>query len=707
MSSLTSPSLCQTCQGIIYDDQLQTCAIARSKDPLTWKQQDIYPDLPLLSSSSLKGCSFCPYLIYVLREKLPLSFKNMLQNNSSEISITLGNPPYLLRSQITYYTHEQLLIQHDTTTSTNSTKDGPYWLELIISSPAFKGSQWISRAFLYQDPEFPFVSTHLGISLCLPSPSTPLSLITSWLQTCLAQHTECQSQSSSAISIPTRLIDISSTIPRLITNPPSNAEYIALSYCWGSPHQKIPQLTTTTSTLSQRKSGIPLDIMPQTFQDLVHLTRHLGYKYIWIDALCIIQDDPLDWETEAAKMFSVYRDAVLTVVAGKGGSCHSGFLERNEKSVGSMARIPFESSSNTRVKGGYLLSDLIDKKVWDADEPSHMRGAIWASRGWTLQEDVMSRRVVYLTGETGWWRCQRERKGEQEHQSHYSGVKGIGWMKMFSGDDEEEKEKVYARWRVLIAEYSERKLSFEGDKYPAVSGLAKSFSGALGGRDCYLGGIWKGDLIRQLLWECVHDSKRPKEWRAPSWSWAAWDGSVDWRSSLVQGVVSLCSIEEARVVPLGEDAFGRLKDGWILMSASLRGVKLRVCESDSDTDISVEVCDTNGKMIADGWVDGMTCSGIKSDGSWKGKDMGILDGLDARDVVAAVIALGRISIGWDDDTGETQFSDPKFPTGLLLSKTGDAPEGVPVYRRVGVFWAQSLNLIKEWEGDVHEYFKVV
>ncbi|KAK3988770.1 HET domain-containing protein [Cladorrhinum sp. PSN332] len=720
--SLISLALCRHCQGIVFDDELQDCAIARTKGASTWQQQDIYPKFPLLSLSATKGCSFCNYLLFLLQEKLPSSFIKLLQRDAApnEISVKLRSPGYILRSQIDYYTHEQL-IQSD-----SYGKDGPYWLELIFSSPAWIDQQWISRAFLYQGENSPTLSSHLGISLRLPPPHVlngpSITAIKSWLHNCITHHSRCR-VSSTTKTLPTRLIDIGTSLnstPRLILSKSESlspsAPYIALSYCWGPPHQTIPQLTTTTSTITTRQDGIPLESMPLTFQDLILFARHLGsIRYIWIDALCIVQDDPEDWEREAATMFSVYRDAVLTVVAGKGGSCHSGFLVRNSQPAGSVAEIPFQSRISPEVKGSFRLSHLNDRRVWDADEPAHMRQEIWASRGWTLQEDVMSTRVVYFTGETAYWRCQTERRGEHSEGVYGSG-NGIGWVGMFSGPGEghagkdemkREKDAIYARWRVLIGQYSERKLTVAADKFPAVSGLAKSFADALGGTDAYLAGLWKFDLVRQLLWETAHDSCKPKEWRAPTWSWAAWDGLVDWRSQLVPGVVRKCVFDEIHVASLGGDPFGRVKDGWIVMSAGLKQVKLRPCDTDSDTDTSVEVQDERGRALADGWVDGMTCSGIKMDGTWKRPDFGILDRLDTQDVAAAPLALGRVPMGWDDETGETQFSEPVYPTGLLLTKTGETDGGAPAYQRIGVFWAQSLERAKEWERDLHVLFKLV
>jgi Heterokaryon incompatibility protein (HET) len=104
-------------------------------------------------------------------------------------------------------------------------------------------------------------------------------------------------------------------------------QYVTLSHCWGQ--QKF--LTTTKETLPLRTKGIEWDSMPRTFQDAATITRRLGFQYLWIDALCIIQDSEIDWETESAKMGSIYQDSVLTIAAsdardGRGG-CFSEIAE--------------------------------------------------------------------------------------------------------------------------------------------------------------------------------------------------------------------------------------------------------------------------------------------------------------------------------------------------------------------------------------------
>jgi Heterokaryon incompatibility protein (HET) len=136
-------------------------------------------------------------------------------------------------------------------------------------------------------------------------------LITSWLTECRAGHPNCRSNTD--VSLPTRVIDVghNGASPRLLLTEGRRGEYLTLSYCWGS----TKQITTTLANLSDRLNALPLDSLPRTHREAIEITHRLGFQYLWIDAVCIVQDDPADWNRESAKMFNIYRDSVLTIAA--------------------------------------------------------------------------------------------------------------------------------------------------------------------------------------------------------------------------------------------------------------------------------------------------------------------------------------------------------------------------------------------------------
>lgn len=139
-------------------------------------------------------------------------------------------------------------------------------------------------------------------------------MISTWIKDCQENHSACKFGTSPG-TLPTRVIDVGSpdgrTEPRLRKSDGEPGDYIALSHCWGG---KQPLITTKENKCSM-KTCIPWAKLPNTFQDAISVTRRLGLRYIWIDSLCIVQDDAEDWEREAAKMALIFEAAYLTVAA--------------------------------------------------------------------------------------------------------------------------------------------------------------------------------------------------------------------------------------------------------------------------------------------------------------------------------------------------------------------------------------------------------
>lgn len=153
--------------------------------------------------------------------------------------------------------------------------------------------------------------------------STTIELALTWLKKCNEGHALCRPPIGARL--PSRVIDVgpdekSDVVHLKETQDSDRDPYMSLSHCWG----KEQIITTTTNTLHNRKAGIKLSELSKTFRHAVQITRGLGIRYIWIDSLCIIQDDKKDWEIESAKMADVYMNSQLNLAAthsrnGKGG----------------------------------------------------------------------------------------------------------------------------------------------------------------------------------------------------------------------------------------------------------------------------------------------------------------------------------------------------------------------------------------------------
>lgn len=146
-----------------------------------------------------------------------------------------------------------------------------------------------------------------------------------WIRDCNQNHKQCRSVSS---SLPTRVLDVARDAERVYVYETSSTdvnEYICLSYCWGDV---LPVTTTLDNIGSHCRDGISIeDALPLTFREAVIATRALGCSYLWIDALCIIQDDTDDWSTEASRMAGVYSGASITLVAAASRDSTGGLFQ--------------------------------------------------------------------------------------------------------------------------------------------------------------------------------------------------------------------------------------------------------------------------------------------------------------------------------------------------------------------------------------------
>lgn len=381
------------------------------------------------------------------------------------------------------------------------------------------------------------------------------------LETCLREHDNCRRP---AAPLPTRVLDVSTlNIVRLV-EPPSGtmAPFVALSYCWGNANS----VTTTTTTIDEHKDGIPTSTLPQTLQDAVQFTRDLKVQYLWIDALCIIQDSAEDWQIESAKMGSIYSDAHVTIAAASAPTAKDGFLR--------------SKPDDREVRLAWADGSMIKARV-NASDGSHRDSNPWGSRGWTFQEKILSTRIVLYSQTEVQWLCQGMRVCECGNA-----IFDVGESTLKEGDGQvttiwrvSEPSTAYQFWTTLVPTYSERSLTVELDRLPALSGIASTISKV--SKSTYVAGLWKEDLLQGLFWTRSTPSEvsHPGIYRGPTFSWVRIDGSIHYYDRdgnrdkrepefMVEAIDTEVTVD-------GQNPFGRLTHAQIRLRAPLFPCTLR------------------------------------------------------------------------------------------------------------------------------------
>jgi hypothetical protein len=174
------------------------------------------------------------------------------------------------------------------------------------------------------------------------------------------------------------------------SNTRPSMRYLALSHRWGDP-KLHKTYCTYRSNLEELKAKIDFTKLPKTFQDAVTVTRKLGVRYLWIDSLCIIQEDERDWDTERKRMEDVFSSAYCTIAASSASGTDDGFLKpRTPRKCVTLQR-PSESA--------FHVCEYIDNFRSDVELGELNR------RGWVFQERALSRRSVYFTNSQMYWEC--------------------------------------------------------------------------------------------------------------------------------------------------------------------------------------------------------------------------------------------------------------------------------------------------------------
>ncbi|OWY42225.1 HET-like protein [Alternaria alternata] len=372
---------------------------------------------------------------------------------------------------------------------------------------------------LYSEPD-PNAPTPKGAQLGLtqlfdPSTTEFYALLNEWIQVCNADHKPCQRQDDT-LTMPTRLIEVGSHLRLVDTAEIQPCRYAALSHCWGSLH-KQEMFCTYSSNLSQLKTGFELQSLPRTFRDAVTVARGLSIEYLWIDSLCIIQDDEDDWQSEAGKMEQVFSAAYCTIGASSAQSSLQGFLaDRTPRSV---VKVPSDTSGAV-----YACVDIDDFR-------SDVELSPLNSRGWVLQERALSRRTIFFTSTQVYWECGAGIHCETLSRFRNSKVALLGDANFPTSAVAHYKDGRQLLIQDLYERYSSLAFTMPADRSVAILGLQMRLSRAFTTPAAH--GLFEAYFARGLLWkrsdrEPMRRIHQPPGRRVPSWSSLSKEGKIQY-----------------------------------------------------------------------------------------------------------------------------------------------------------------------------------
>ncbi|KAG0646764.1 hypothetical protein D0Z07_6169 [Hyphodiscus hymeniophilus] len=295
----------------------------------------------------------------------------------------------------------------------------------------------------------------------------------------------------------------------------------------GFSSQRLPLHCTIIDNIEDRKQCIDPSILPETFSDAISVCRHLGIRFLWIDSMCIIQENDDDWDEQSKQMAEIYSRAILNISAASGNDSTAGlFVDRDPRKT---HPCPFSYSwkdeSGSTVTSSYL-------SCLDSDEKQY---GYLDTRGWTFQEMYLPCRTLRFSNQAMYWTCTALNASEalpngmlpSNNKSDFD--KYIRTKPDGSTISQSDKWHKYRWWYNAVERYSSRQFTKESDRLPAVFGLASHFKHAL--QDEYLAGIWKADIVNGLSWRTAQhfDSNFTKRSTIgedslpppPSWSWAS------------------------------------------------------------------------------------------------------------------------------------------------------------------------------------------
>jgi hypothetical protein len=376
----------------------------------------------------------------------------------------------------------------------------------------------------------------------LVSSQVDISLLLAWIKMCPDLHGAiCASPRilNETENFRIRVIDIERLC---IVDLPRDAEYVALSYVWGSAHQQrllLENWEAFTKPFGLREIAGKL---AKAIRDTMSLVEQLGQRFLWVDAICIIQDDPVDLGVQIQHMNMVYGCAALTVVAASGSDSNAGLPGLNPNSRKSLA-IEHE------IQGVRLVTSL-------PDFASSLEKSVWDSRGWTMQEKVLSKHLLIFTEYQVFYHCNSATWCEDAIWESQDACIQLSQGIDISSPDKASRALPHPsvtglqKYSHFVKDYRSRQLSYESDALNAFMGALTALGREL--NTSFIWGLPESAFNETLLWRSRIQKSSLRREQFPSWTW------LGWKESELPGLTEFPTVGTGHIETIGHVQWHRV-----------------------------------------------------------------------------------------------------------------------------------------------------
>jgi len=355
-----------------------------------------------------------------------------------------------------------------------------------------------------------------------------IAFVRGCMQSCLEIHKTCSVGLEGSSLRPSRLINVG-----LPANPdtcriclfeklPITTSYLTLSHCWGS--YNIPKLKNSNLTSLQQQ--LDWNTLPLTFKQAINVTYQLGFQYIWIDSLCIIQDDLTDWKREGSKMGDIYRNSTLTISALSASNGREGLFSSRNPLQHIPCRLGDVDTSGQATFCSPTGWPFVPMGIpFFSQNPDR---APLLTRGWVIQERALSPRTIYFGHDQLHWECLECNLSDQipypQVDTSYPRLKKAFHELLYPEVFQTQNEFDFVQsWISLVEDYTKCNLTYQKDRLIAFDGVLRMITDRR--KTGQIAGLMKECFLHDLIWFADSPMQRIDN-GAPSWTWASIIGPV-------------------------------------------------------------------------------------------------------------------------------------------------------------------------------------